>query len=82
MCKTIQKVCKQHGVPVLNNYRKSSIIKVRDEEFRKKYFQGPKDTAHLNNAGHDLFLPVGMEWFLNNIINNDYRNFNNLKVLS
>ena len=67
VCKTILKICKQHGVPVLNNYRKGSIIKVRDEEFRKKYFQGPKDTAHLNNAGHNLFLPVGMEWFLKNM---------------
>ena len=68
VCKTIMRVCKQHGVPVLNNFRKGSIIKVRNEEFRKKYFQDPKDTAHLNNEGHDLFLPVGMEWFLKYIV--------------
>jgi len=57
--KTIKKICRKHNIPVLNNYSKKSIIKVRDSEFRKKYFQGANDTAHLNNAGHDLFLPVG-----------------------
>jgi hypothetical protein len=47
---------------VLNNCSKKSIIKVRDSEFRKKYFQGTNDTAHLNNAGHDMFLPVGEDF--------------------
>jgi hypothetical protein len=37
---------------------------VRDAAFRKKYFQGANDTAHLNAEGHDLFLPVGKAWFL------------------
>lgn len=64
VCKVIQKVCKQHGVPVLMNYNEKCVIKVRDAEFRKKYFQGADDTAHLNAAGHDLFLPVGKEWFV------------------
>lgn len=62
--KTIKKICRKHNIPVLNNYSKKSIIKVRDSGFRKKYFQGANDTAHLNNAGHDLFLPVGEDFVL------------------
>ncbi len=57
--KIIKKVCRRKHVPVLDNYKKSSLIKVRDAEFRKRYFQGDNDTAHLNAAGHDLFYPVG-----------------------
>lgn len=64
VCKTIRQVCRKQGVPVLNNYHKGSVIQVRDADFRKKYFQAPKDTAHLNDDGHNLYLPVGMEWFL------------------
>ena len=60
----IRKVCKRHDVPVLNNYRKSSVIKVRDDDFRKQYFQGTKDTAHLNDAGHDLYMPLGEAFLL------------------
>lgn len=60
--KTIRKICRKHNVPVLNNHSKKCIIKVRDSEFRKKYFQGTNDTAHLNNVGHDLFLPVGEDF--------------------
>lgn len=67
VCKTIKQVCKQHDIPVLDNYSGRCVIKVRDAAFRKKYFQSPKDNAHLNNAGHDLFLPVGMEWFTQNM---------------
>ena len=67
VCKTIRQVCRKNKIPVLDNYTKNSVIKVRDEDFRKKYFQGPNDTAHLNADGHDLFLPVGMEWFLRNV---------------
>lgn len=59
----VRKVCKKHHIPVLDNCNKKCIIKVRDNEFRKQYFQGPNDTAHLNAAGHDLFLPVGRKWF-------------------
>jgi hypothetical protein len=57
--KAIKKVCKKKNVPVLDNYSKKCIIKVRDEEFRAKYFQGKNDTAHLNKNGHELFVPVG-----------------------
>ncbi len=59
VCKVISQVCKKHGIPVLCNYTKDCVIRVRDDEFRSRYFQGPKDTAHLNAEGHDLFLPVG-----------------------
>lgn len=58
--KAIRKACKQKGVPVLNNCRKGCIIKVRDPEFRRVYFQGTNDTAHLNAKGHKLFLPIGL----------------------
>ena len=61
----IKKVCAKHNVPVLDNYKEDCIIKVRDAEFRKKYFQGANDTAHLNDAGHDLFMSVGEEFILN-----------------
>lgn len=60
----IRKVCRKHHVPVLDNYNKKSLIKVRDEEFRKQYFQGIKDTAHLNNDGHDLYLPLAEKFLL------------------
>jgi len=63
VCKAIKKVCKKYHIPVLDNCNKKNIIKVRDEEFRKKYFQRADDTAHLNAAGHDLFLPFAKEWF-------------------
>lgn len=59
VCETIRTVCKKHGVPVLDNYSEECIIKVRDAEFRKKYFQGPNDTAHLTAEGHELFYPLG-----------------------
>ena len=61
----IMAICAKHNVPVLDNYKEDCIIKVRDAEFRKKYFQGANDTAHLNDAGHDLFMSVGEEFLLN-----------------
>lgn len=63
VCKTIKKVCRKYDIPVLDNYSKSCVIDVRSADFRKKYFQGPNDTAHLNDKGHNLFLPVATEWF-------------------
>jgi hypothetical protein len=65
VCNIIKKVCKKYCIPVLWNYDEGCIIKVRDEAFRKKYFQGGKgtDMAHLNEAGHNLFLPIGKKWF-------------------
>ncbi len=64
---TIKKVCARHKVPVLDNYSEDCVIKVRDDEFRKKYFQGNDDTAHLNAEGHDLFLPVAEEWMMQKV---------------
>ena len=64
VCKVIKEVCKRHEIPVLYNYDENCVIQVRDAAFRKKYFQGANDTAHLNAEGHDLFLPVGKAWFL------------------
>lgn len=63
VCNVIKKVCKRHHIPVLWNYTPKCVIQVRDADFRKKYFQGPNDTAHLTAAGHDLFLPVAEAWF-------------------
>ncbi len=57
--KTIRKVCRKQHVPVLDNYSRRSLVQVRDPAFRAQYFQAPDDYAHLNEAGHDLFLPVG-----------------------
>lgn len=54
----IRRVCAEHHIPVLDAARTSGIA-VGDPEFRKKYFQSPKDTAHLNAAGHDLLLDWG-----------------------
>ena len=64
VCKVIKEVCKRHEIPVLYNYDENCVIQVRDAAFRKKYFQGANDTAHLNAEGHHLFLPVGKAWFL------------------
>ena len=68
VCQVIQQVCQKHDIPVLMNYDEECVIKVRDAAFRKKYFQGANDTAHLNAAGHDLFLPVGKEWFVKRLV--------------
>ncbi len=65
--KVIRKTCKRHHIPVLNNYSRRCPVKVRDAAFRKQYFQGPDDTAHLNDAGHNLFLPTARKWFLKHL---------------
>lgn len=67
VCKVIKRVCKKHHVPVLMNHSPKCIIRVRDKDFRKQYFQGENDNAHLNASGHDLFLPVAKEWFCKRI---------------
>ncbi|MBQ0023027.1 MAG: SGNH/GDSL hydrolase family protein [Prevotellaceae bacterium] len=63
LCRVIKKICKRHHVPLLMNYSDKCVIKVRDEAFRKKYFQTANDNAHLNDEGHNIFLPVAKEWF-------------------
>lgn len=59
LTKTLRRVCRSKGVAVLNNARRACPIKVRSAAFRKQYFQGPNDTAHLNAAGHQLMLADG-----------------------
>ena len=53
--KSMVKVCGQNGIPVFNAAEDSEIF-VGDAGFRKRYFQGPNDTAHLNADGHKLFM--------------------------
>ena len=59
-------ICGSYGIPVFDAARRSGIY-VTDEEFRRRYFQpsrGLTDTAHLNAAGHDRFLPVAEAFLL------------------
>lgn len=56
----IKRICTSNGIPVLDASK--SEIEVNDPEFRKRYFQGENDTAHLNNEGHDLIMEWGKEF--------------------
>ncbi|MDE6860959.1 MAG: alpha/beta hydrolase fold domain-containing protein [Duncaniella sp.] len=58
----IKRTCAKYGIPVLD-VSDNKIIEVNNPEFRAKYFQGPNDTAHLNNAGHDLMIETGERFF-------------------
>lgn len=53
----IKQICAANGVPVLDSA--TSGIEVNNADFRKKYFQGEKDSAHLNAAGHNLLVDRG-----------------------
>lgn len=59
----INSVCAEKNVPVFNA-EEAGGIKVNDLEFRKKYFQGggERDTAHLNDAGHNLIVAAGADF--------------------
>ena len=57
----IREACKAHGIKVLD-MAAMNVIDVNNPEFRERYFQGPKDTAHLNSEGHDLLLSIGEEF--------------------
>ena len=59
----IKEVCRKHGVPVLDAAQTSGV-NPNDAAFRGKYFQRPNDTAHLNNAGHDLLIHWGEQFLL------------------
>lgn len=59
----IIRVCRTNGIPVLDI--SSGIIEVNDPEFRKRYFQGENDTAHLNDKGHDLMVDTGVRFIRN-----------------
>jgi hypothetical protein len=69
-CKVMKQVCDKHYVPVLWNHSKNNVIQVRDASFRSQYFQDPKDFAHLNAKGHDLYLPTATAWFKKYMMNN------------
>ena len=58
---TIREVCAEHEFPVLDAARTSGILPM-DTTFRKQYFQGTNDTAHLNAEGHALLLDWGEQF--------------------
>ena len=60
--RAILKVCRKKKVPVLDNFRRDCPVHVLDAEFRCRYFQAPQDKAHLNAAGHNLYLPYAERW--------------------
>ncbi len=64
VCKVIREACYRRHIPMLWNYNSETPIKVWDADFRSEYFQSPDDYAHLNAAGHDLYLPYAEEWFV------------------
>lgn len=57
----IRDACFRHDIPVFDAGREAGI-NVNCDAFRADYFQnrGVKDTAHLNEAGHNLVLPYGI----------------------
>lgn len=55
IAKITEEVCGNYSIPVYNNLKNSGIY-VWNENFRKNYFQGPNDTAHLNDEGHNLYM--------------------------
>ena len=57
------KVCGRYSIPVFNSAERSGIY-VWDAQFRKLFFQGPNDTAHLNAKGHRLFMRKGESFLL------------------
>lgn len=63
--KSIKKVCKKHRVPVLD--ASQTVIDPSSADFRNAYFQSETDNAHLNNRGHDLFLPIGEKFILDHL---------------
>ena len=62
--RTTKEVCGSMGIPVFDSYHNSNIFALSDQ-FRDIYFQGGKsDHAHLNNKGHDRFLPVAENFIM------------------
>ena len=59
-------VCGNYSIPILDCARKGGIY-ADNYNFRSLYFQksnGNKDTAHLNNKGHDRFLKIAENFIL------------------
>ena len=59
----IEEVCKENEVSLLNAAY-TSRINPNDSIFRTRYFQGKDDTAHLNDAGHDLLFDFGEQFIM------------------
>lgn len=59
---TMEEVCASRSIPIFNAAKESGIY-VGNEAFRRRYFQSPNDTAHLNAKGHQLVMNK-MESFL------------------
>lgn len=55
----IKVTCAKYSILVFDASTQSGI-EVNNPEFRAKYFQRPTDTAHLNDAGHNLLVEKGM----------------------
>ncbi|WP_366913793.1 SGNH/GDSL hydrolase family protein [uncultured Bacteroides sp.] len=56
-------VCGNYSIPIFDCARQGGIYAASDT-FRKIYFQGAKDTAHLNKKGHERFLKVAESFLL------------------
>lgn len=54
----IHEICKEYRIPVYDAATQSGIA-VADSVFRRQYFQGLNDQAHLNDAGHNLMVDKG-----------------------
>lgn len=59
----IVEICGKYSIPVFNAAKESGIY-VGSDEFRKIYFQGSNDTAHLNALGHERFYPRGLAFIM------------------
>ena len=67
-------VCGRYSIPVFDAARRSNIF-AQSDAFRAVYFQngGRNDHAHLNEAGHDRFLPVAEHFILQYVPQADFR---------
>ena len=64
-------VCGNYSIPVFDAARKGNIY-AQSDAFREKYFQnrGINDHAHLNDLGHDRFLPVAESFIMQYVPDN------------
>ena len=60
----ILSVCSKNDIKAFNT--KNSGINMYDPDFRASFSQGPNDKSHLNERGHELFLPLA-EKFLESL---------------
>ena len=64
-------VCGNYSIPVFDAARKGNIF-AQSDAFRAVYFQnkGVNDHAHLNEEGHERFLPVAESFILQYVSDN------------